>query len=123
MVEVRITRIRASRARTRYSYFQRTAVEGVDEGGLTRLLFLRHLLHAALTLVGGCRTAEVFDIVDEDLAIVMRDASTPRHRLHALKPGNGTTAVSQHMHAITRCAERVFCTQGDDNSDDLTLLN
>ena len=55
-------------------------------GGLTRLLFLRHLSHAALTLVGSCRVAEVFDIDDEDPAIVLRrDASTPRHRLHALK--------------------------------------
>lgn len=30
-----------------------------EAGELTRLLFLRHLSHAALTLVGSCRVAEV----------------------------------------------------------------
>lgn len=58
-------------------------------------MFLRHLSHAALTLVGSCRVAEVFDIDDEDFAIVMRDASTPRHRLYALKLGLRTTVPSQ----------------------------
>jgi hypothetical protein len=61
-----------------WSHCQRIVVEGVDVGGLTRLLFLRHLSHAALTLVGSCRVAEMFDIDDEDHCWVQLRCGTRR---------------------------------------------
>src|SRR4051812_27657603 len=46
--------------------FSEPQLKGVGVGELTRLLFLRHLSHAALTLVGSCRVADVFDIDKKD---------------------------------------------------------
>lgn len=73
----------AGRGRTA-SIFSILCMLWVKEGRLTLLLFRRHLSHAALTLVGSCRVAEVLDIDEAGhgcLQGALRLMLRPRQRL------------------------------------------